>query len=508
MIAAAMPPRSRALPWIALALVAIQLAYAGRYGVFRDELYYVACGKHLAFGYVDHPPLVALMARLTTALLGDSVRALRVLPASCAGATVLLSGELARTLGGRKFAQNLAGICAAVAPEFLGTCHFLSMNCVLPVAWTAAAIFATQALAFGRRRAWIAFGVACGVGLLAKHSTLFFGAALAAGIVTTSARRSLLARGPWLGLGVAALMIAPNLVWEQVQGWPTLEFMHNAQAQKMARMSVLAFVHAQIDDMLPLTLPVWLAGTVWLLAARTARRFRFLGVAFVAVYAVILLAGGKPYYLAPAFPVAYAAGGAAIEGWLSNRVARGAIVSVLVAGGAAISPMALPVLDEPAFIAYAAALGSRPASDEKHEMGVLPQFQADQHGWEALATKVARAYESLSPEEQRVATIYGGNYGEAGAVDFFGPRWGLPPAWSGHNAYFMWGPPGEGRGAVMIAVGDFECDDWSNVYESRTKFDETDDPYVMPYENHIPVCILRGQKEPLRAVWLRRRHFI
>jgi 4-amino-4-deoxy-L-arabinose transferase-like glycosyltransferase len=142
---------------MALTLVVVQLALDGRYGVFRDELYYVACGKHLAFGYVDHPPLVALMARLSTALLGESVRALRVLPALCGAATVLLTGELARTLRGDRFAQNLAGLCAMVAPEFLGSCHFLSMNCVLPVAWTAAALFATRALVLGRERDWIFF---------------------------------------------------------------------------------------------------------------------------------------------------------------------------------------------------------------------------------------------------------------------------------------------------------------------------------------------------------------
>ncbi len=493
---------------MALALFLLQIALDGRYGVFRDELYYVACGRHLAFGYVDHPPLVAVMARLSTALLGESARALRVLPALCGAATVLLTGELARTLGGRTFAQNLAALCALVAPEFLGSCHFLSMNCVLPVAWTAAAIFATRALVLSQRRDWVFFGLACGVGLLAKHSTLFFGAALGVGLLVTSSRSALRTRGPWVGLGLAALLLAPNLVWEQVNDWPTLEFMRNAQAHKMAHMSALSFLRAQVDDMLVLSLPVWAAGAAYLLVAKRARPAQFLGVAFVAVYAIVMLGNGKPYYLAPAFPVAYAAGGVAFEGWLNNRVARAAVLGVLLAGGAAIAPMAIPILDEPAFIRYAAALGSQPPSDEKHERGLLPQFQADQHGWEAMATKVARAYQSLSPDEQRVATIYGGNYGEAGAVDFFGSRWGLPPAWSGHNAYFMWGPPKEGRGAVMIAVGDFACEDWSNVYGSIEKFDQTDDPYVMPYENHIPICLLRDQKEPLDRVWLRRRHFI
>jgi hypothetical protein len=303
-------------------------------------------------------------------------------------------------------------------------------------------------------------------------------------------------------------MLAPNLVWEQVHGWPTLEFMHNAQAEKMASMDALTFLRVQIEDVHPFTLPVWLAGAGFLLFAERARPVRFLGVAFVAVYAIILLGHGKPYYLAPVFPVVYAAGGWAIEGWLTRASARAALVLALAAGGVLVASMALPVLDEPTFIRYARALGASPASDEKHEKGILPQFQADQHGWEALATKVARAYESLSPEERRVATIYGGNYGEAGAVDYFGPRWGLPPAWSGHNAYYMWGPPRDGRGDVMIAVGRFHCDDWSRVYASVEKVDETDDPYVMPYENHVPVCILRGLKEPIEGVWRRRRHFI
>jgi hypothetical protein len=141
-------------------------------------------------------------------------------------------------------------------------------------------------------------------------------------------------------------------------------------------------------------------------------------------------------------------------------------------------------------------------------MGLLPQFQADQHGWEAMATKVAGAYASLTPEEQRVTAIYGGNYGEAGAIDYFGPRWGLPPAVSAHNSYAMWGPPRDGRGAILIAVGDFDCEDWSNVYGVISKVDETDEPYAMPYENHIPVCVLREPKETLESFLRRHRHYI
>jgi hypothetical protein len=503
-----LPSRARSVPWLALGLFAVHMVLAGRYGIFRDEMYYVACGKHLAWGYVDHPPLVGLMARVTSVLLGDSVRALRVMPALCAAAMVLLGAELARNLGGGRFAQLLTAVCIVVAPEFLGSCHILSMNCVLPVAWTAASIFAVQALVRGEPRAWIGFGVACGIGLLAKHSTLAFGAGIAVGMLATSHRNALRTRGPWIGLGIAALMLAPNVAWEQLHGWPTLEFMRNAATRKMVKLSPLTFVHAQIDDMLVLSFPVWLSGAAWLLIAERARAYRFLGIAFVAVYAMVLFGNGKPYYLAPVFPVAFAAGGVAIESWLARRVVRGIIGALLVAGGAAISPMAIPVLDEPTFIAYRKALGAEETADEKHEKGLLPQFQADQHGWEAMASKVADAYRALDPAEQQVAILYGGNYGEAGAIDYFGPRWGLPHAVSGHNAYWTWGGPTEGRGAVMIAVGDFACDDWSNVYESIVKVGETDDAYAMPYENHVPICVARGLKEPVASWWKRRRHFI
>ena len=499
---------------VAVGLFGVQMILAGRYGIFRDEMYYVACGRHLALGYVDHPPLVALMARATTAVLGDSVRALRVLPALCAAATVLLGAELARALKGGPFAQLLAAVCIAVAPEYLGTFHILSMNCALPVCWTAAALLATRAVAHPdpasseARRDWLLFGVACGVGLLAKHSTLAFGAALTVGLLASPQRSVLRTRGPWLGLAVAALLLLPNLIWQQLHGWPTLEFIHNAATKKMAPMSAVAFIGAQIMDMLPHTLPVWLAGIAWLLASSRTRDLRWLGIAFVAVFLMVLVGHGKPYYLAPAFPIAFAAGGVAIEGWVRSRAWRGVAIGALLSGGAVAAPLALPVLSEPAFIRYSAALGANQTGDEKHEKGLLPQFQADQHGWEAMATKVAAAYAALSPEEQRVATLYGGNYGEAGALDYFGPRWGLPPAVSGHNAYFMWGPPGGGRGHVMIAVGDFECDDWSNVYARVEKVGETDDPYAMPYENHVPICVLRGLEQPLVQVWPRLRHYI
>jgi len=485
---------------LAIGLFGVHMVYAARYGIFRDELYYVACGDHLSFGYVDHPPLVAVMARAAHAVFGESVRGLRVIPALCAAATVILAGASARALGGGRYAQVLAALAVVAAPEFLGTFHVLSMNCALPVAWGAAALFAIRAVRAGDARAWAAFGVACGVGLEAKHSTLFFGAAIAAGLVVTPARRVLATRGPWIAIAIAALLFAPNLVWEQIHGWPTLEFMANAQAKKMVALGPLAFARAQVENMNPLTFPIWAGGVAWLLAARAAHPFRFLGVAFVALFVIVLLGHGKPYYMAPIFPVVYGAGGVAIEARVRRFVSRAAIAAIVPATGALLAPFALPVLEPATFPGYAAALGAKPSPDEKHKMGPLPQFFADQFGWEAMARKVADAYLHLPPEEQRVAALYGENYGEASAIAFFGPRWGLPYPVSGHNAYFTWGPPEGTRGAVLIAVGPDE-DDLRETYEEVEKVGETDEPYAMPFENHQPIFVCRRPKRPLLDVW-------
>ena len=475
--------------------------------MFRDELYYVACGEHLALGYVDHPPVVALMARASRVVFGESLVGLRILPALLAAALVLLTAELARELGGGRFAQVLAALCTIVAPAMLGTHHFLSMNCVLPVAWTALALFATRALVNGHARAWLWFGGVAGLSLETKHSTLFWGAALVIGIALTPHRRALATRGPWLAVGIAALLLVPNLAWEQHNGWPTLEFMHNAQQKKMVAYGPLAFFVEVLGSMHPLTFPVWAGGLGWLLVAKRARAHRFLGIAFVALFVVVLAGRGKPYYIAPAFPIVFAAGGAALEQLVKRRIARAAIVALLSAGGAALAPMALPLLDPPAFLRYAAALGARPSTDEKHRMGPLPQHFADQFGWEAMARKVKDAYDQLPPEEQAVAAIYGGNYGEAGAVDYFGRAWGLPRAVGGHNAYFMWGPPNDGRGRVLIAVGE-DRDDLLETYEEVTEVGKTDEPYAMPYENELPVYVCRKPRRTLEEVWPLTKHYI
>jgi hypothetical protein len=342
---------------------------------------------------------------------------------------------------------------------------------------------------------------------MAKHATLFFGAAFLAGRLVTRARGVLRTRGPWIGAAVAVAIFLPNVAWEVAHGWPTLEFMHNAQAEKMVSLGPFAFLSALTNTMLILTLPVWVGGLVWLFASKEGRPFAFLGVTFVGTVAIVVLAHGKPYYVAPVFPLAYAAGGVAAERVIRRMTLRIGVLALLAAGGAAVSPMALPVLEPETFIRYAHALHAEAAADEKHEMGPLPQFFADQFGWEEMARRVSGAYVALSPEDQKQALVYVRNYGEAGAMELFADRYPLPPVACGHNAYFMWGPPPQGRGAVLITLAQKGAT-LEESYEDVTKVGETYDPYAMPYENHKAILVARKPKVDLHAIWSETKHYI
>jgi dolichyl-phosphate-mannose-protein mannosyltransferase len=478
---------------LALLSTALHLLVIGRYGWFRDELYYIACGEHLDFGYVDHPPLIALIARVTRELLGESILAAR-LPSVLAGAGVIyLSGRLARELGGGRFAQATAAVCALVVPVYLFMFHILSMNSFDVLFWTLGAWTVVRIVNGADPRLWLLFGAICGLGLENKHSMLFFGFGVFVGLLLTPERWHFRSPWIWIGGGIAALLFLPNVLWEAGHGWPTAEFVRNATANKNVALSPLAFLGEQVMQMHPLTFPVWLAGLVWLFRSR----YRVLGWAYVAAFLVLISQNSKAYYLAPAYPPLFAAGATALESWTRSRV-RWLAPALLLAGGAVTAPLTLPILPEESFIRYARALGIGMRAGERHEMGALPQHFADMHGWEEMVAEVARVYRSLPPEERARAGIYGQNYGEAGAVDLLGRKYGLPKASSGHNNYFLWGPQGPGDPLIIIG-GDPE--DHRQAFRDVRQAGEIHCGYCMPYENDQPVWIARGLKAPIERIW-------
>lgn len=490
----------------AAAALALHLACGNRYGVFRDELYFLACGRHLAWGYVDQPPLIAWEARLAAALFGASPLGLRLLPYLTHAATVLATGLLARRLGGGAFAMALAAIAAFTSPSLLGASHLLTMNAADPLLWTLLALEVLRATEGETRRGWLAVGAIVGIGLLNKYTTALWALALAAGLLATRARRAL--ASPWflLAVALAAAIVLPNAAWQARHGFPMLELLRNGQAYKNAPFGWRAFLFETVLEQNPVAAPLWVAGLAWLLRGRGPGR-PWLGVAFLAVAAEITLLRGKPYYLGPAFPVLLAAGGCAFERWAHSAAARVAAAAALLASGAAIAPFAIPLLPAPAFARWQGALGVRTAPMEKLDLGPLPQVFADMFGWPELVESVARAWRALPPELRGHAVVFAQNYGEAAAIDLYGPERGLPPAYSGHNSYWLWGPPPEDTRAVLAVGG--RAEDHRRSFERVEQVGETpDSPWNMPYERRRPIWLLVGPRAPLRTFWAAARFYI
>jgi hypothetical protein len=490
-----------ALPLIVLIFFA---ATANGYGVFRDELYYIACARHLDWGYVDHPPLVALVAFIVGLVFKHSWLALRIVSAIAAGGTVLLAGEIARELSGGRWARLMAQALTATAPIYLALFSIYSMNALDLVIWAGLARIAARILAGGSPKLWLAFGVLAGVGMQNKFDVGLLGAGLFAGLVLTRRLDVLRNRWIWIGGAVAVVVFLPHVVWQAAHGWPTREFVANAQRGKITALGPLGFVARQFLMAGPVGFAFALAGLAWLLASR---RFRALGVAVLLVLGVLALSVSKPYYFAPALTILFPAAGVALESWTAGRwsaakraAAVVAVVSILVA-----APLVKPLLSEDRSVAYAAALGASPGTDENHRLGRLSQFFADMHGWKEMAEAVASVNAALSPADRARACVYGQNYGEAGAIDFFGPALGLPPAISQHNSYWMWGP-GTCTGEVVLIIGGALADHvkYFASVEPGTDF-RCDD--CMPYENNLTIWIARGHTVPVAEAWGASKHY-
>ncbi len=487
-------------------LAAVKLAlhlYTGRhYGYFVDELYYLACSHHLAWGYVDQPPLIAAMVWLIRHTLGESLPALRLLPALCGAAGIVLAGMLARALGGGRFAQGLTCICLLVAPGGLIMSNLLTMNAWEPLFWTGAALLAVRMVRTGDTRLWLWFGVLAGVGLENKYSMAIWGAGIVLGLLLTPQRRLLASRWLWIGGAAAFLIFLPNLLWNVAHHFPFVELQQNIhRSGRDVALSPLAFLGQEIFTMLPLTFPVWAAGLWFFFRGAAGRPYRFLGWTFVIAAAVIMAMSPRIYYLFPAFPVPFAAGGVLWERWLSRpRLAafRPAYAGLLLGAGAILSPIAIPVLPPESYIRYTEALHIAQPKIENHRLGPLPQLFADQFGWEEMAAEVARIYNGLPPDVRAHTAIFGQNYGEAGAIDFFGPKYGLPPALSGHQSYYLWGPRGY-DGQSMIVMDD-RPEVLARIFDHVEKAGHVTHPYSMPYR-HFDVYYCTGLKMPMSELW-------
>ena len=499
--------RSRPAIWLGLLTAALHLWANGEYGYFRDELYYIVCGQHLDWGYVDHPPLVPLLAALMHALFPDSLTMLRLIPALAHAGTVALTAETARKLGGGNWAQLLAGMAAFLCPLLLVFGTMLATDSLQPIAWLFCAYALISIIRDDNDRWWLPMGLVIGLAFMAKYTIALWVVALLLGLLLTSARHRLARPSPYVAALAPTLIVLPNLFWQWVHGWPFLEFGANAFENKNNVYAPWTFVLMQIRDLNPITAPIWLAGLAAFAFWRRFADLRAIAVAYLLLLVAMIVLHAKSYYLNGAYPVLFAGGAVALEAWLTLPRLRAALLVGVVLFGLPLLPFVVPLLPVERVAAYQSSLGLTPAANEKGlAIGRLSQLYADMFGWRELAALVGRAYQSLSPEERADAVFFANNFGEAAAADIFGKPWGLPPSISTHNNYYLWGPRGH-TGDVVIHLGGSR-EDLLKVYASVEAMGKTDNPWALPYETGQTIWICRGRFTKLGDDWskLKRYH--
>ncbi len=486
-----------AVVWaIAMATLLLHIYFNNRYGYFRDEFDYMACGNHLAWGFVDQPPLIPFLIHFCRAVFGDSLRSIRLIPALASAFLVVQSALIAREFGGRRFSLVLTAVAVALAPQYLSNGSLLTTNCLEPNLWMGCAYCAILAVKRANLHYWLWFGVIAGIGLEEKYTIALFGFAIVIGLLLTKERRAFLNKWIWLGGLAAFLIFLPNLLWNVRYHWPFLQLMHNIRAEhRDVVLPAGQYFLQQVFLIGPLAAPIWLAGLAGLLVSFRLKQFRFLGWSYLVCYAVLFALHGKNYYLAPIYPMLLAAGAVALE-WILEVPSRAwlkpATLILVAANGLYLAPIVVPILSPDHFIAYAKRLPFKlPVMEYAHERAILPQWYADQFGWREIVQETAVAWNRIPPGDRAECAIFGQDYGQAGAIDFFGPRYGLPPALSGHQTYFLWGARGY-SGNCMIILGDrparlkklFNSVEFVGV--------SPDNPYAL--EKDISVYICRGAK--------------
>jgi Dolichyl-phosphate-mannose-protein mannosyltransferase len=492
---------------VAAAKLLLHLLTAARYGVFRDEMYYLACAQHLAWGYVDQPPMIALIAWFARRLFGESPLAIRLLPALAGATLVWMTARLARQMGGGGFAQVLSALAVLPVPIYLILDHWLTMNAFEPLIWMGCLWCVLSAINRNDPRPWFWFGLLAGVGFETKYSIAFLLLGVLAGLILTSERRFLRSGWLWLGMLVCGLIALPNFLWQLHNDFPFLQLMHNIRmgSRDIVRGPV-AFIADQAAIMNPILAPLWVGGVIWLLFGKEGRRYRVLGWTFLVVLAAFIALKGKNYYVAPIYPVLFAAGAVGFEQITRSRFrrSRSAYVAMLVVVGALLMPMVCPLLSPENFLRYEAALHLSPPQAERQNNGPLPQYFADEFGWREMVDKVAQVYNSLPPDQRTHAAIFCNDWGEAAAVDFYGPGYGLPPAISKHNNYWIWGPR-DYTGDIMIVLG-------SDGQDDREHFASVEPAGVVGTQysrrdEHFTIWLCRGLKWNIQDVWPQLKQF-
>jgi hypothetical protein len=487
---------------VALVRVAIYLVAAPNYGYFRDEMYYLACGEHPAWGYMDQPPLIAWIAWLLQHTIGVSLYALRLLPMLADAGSIVMVGLLARKLGGGRWAMFLASLAVLVAPIYLAFSQLFTMNAFDPFLWTLIAWFLVELVQTGEEKNWLWIGILTGITLLNKYGVLFFVAGLLAGVAFSSLRRCFARPWFWAGAALATLIALPNFLWQLHWNFPFIQLVNNVRGNGRDVMLPPLPYLAQQSEMMGFVSSLLVVLALWFLISSRGRRYAILAGGFLSVLGCMLLLKGKFYYVAPVYPVVFALGAVFFEQVTDGRALRWfrpayALTMLLV--GALIAPTAIPLLSIERYIAYTKRLGIQQQKFENQPESRLPQIYADMVGWEDRVKMVATYVHSLPPEEQKVTAIGASNYGDAGAVDLFGPKYGLPKAISTANNYWIWGPR-EYTGQSLILMDEDSPEKYVRSCKSLVLVARPNDPYARPDENR-PIYHCVGLTPDLQTLW-------
>ncbi len=479
------------------------------YGYSTDELYFLDSTSRLAWGYVDHPPLTIVALAGWTAWFGDSLFAIRVLPALLGGIAVGVTGLLARELGGGRIAQGVAALTALLSTLVLGVCTSVQINTFEFAFWTLAWLLVLRILNGAGPRTWIGLGACVGLGLLTKYSLLWFGGGLFVGLLLTPQRRMLGTPWPWLAGALALAIFAPHVVWELHHDWPTFEFLRNKAAHYTVPTTPLSFVVDQILTVNPFFAPFWIGGLIYLLVADEMRPYRAVAWLFITVFGVLLVSGAaRSYYTAGAYPIVFAAGAVAVERLTVERDWRwlpAAVATWLVVLGSVLLPFALPLLSPEQLAALQNRIPLTVPKMHLDDFGPIPQHLAERLHGPAVVQAITTAFATLSPEERERAGIFTTHLGQGGAVNLWGPAARLPRAIGSHNNYWLWGP-GETSGEVMIVVWprDRDLSWWFADVERVAEFDC---PYCVHSLTKQSVYVGRSPKRRLAEMWPDRKEY-
>jgi MFS family permease len=487
-------------------VVFIAHAWLGaRYDLFRDELYFIVCGQHPAFGYVDQPPAVPLMAAALFKL-GLGAWGVRLPAALAAGLLVWLAVRFARLLGGSGLAIALTALSCAIAPMLMGMAATLNTSTFDPLAWTVIAYLLTKALRENDNRALALAGLVAGVALEIKYAVVFWMVGLTIGLLLTPERRILLRPAFWVGATIAALIAAPSFAWQLLHGFPFLE-LGAAAKEKNANVALAPFMANQAFVMNPLFAPLCIAGLVAPFLVARLKDLRFVAIGAIVVVIIVRWGHGKDYYLAPLYPSLFVIGAVTLAPLASGRPGKaiaGIATACAVIISALVAPMALPVLPPATLASYIGWVGFAPAQQERSFKGtVLPQVFADQLGWHDFTGQVEAAWDRIPVSMRADTGIKVDNYGEAAALDIYGQH--LPPALTGHNQYFLWGLRGQNPRNLLVVQDNLAA--LIPYCENVTPLGKTWSRYAMAYENSKVIALCEKVRPPLIQLWPRLKNF-